>query len=271
MIDTYFFIPADKEKFLKKTNELECDYLVYDLEDAVAVENKQLAYNNLLNFPIRKGSFVRIPFFEQHFSTLQINKLVEIFEGRVLVPKLHRVPDFYKIKPLIEQYKKSVIVLIENARAFVEIGDLLKTYEQYMLGIGFGTHDFCTENGIKHSLDNLMEYKRHLIISAKAFDVKYIDSVDLDLNDFTSFKNECLFAFENGADGKFLIHPEQINQLQNVQYLSFDEIREIEHIYQLVKHINEQSIEVYKIDGKVYEKPHIKRINTLYNKIHKTI
>ena len=112
-------------------------------------------------------------------------------------------------------------------------------------------------------------YKRQLILYTKAFDVDYIDGVDLNLKDFTQLRKECLFAFEIGASGKFLIHPLQIKELKSVEYLSEIELEEMNIVYQKVKDIPDDSIEVYTINGKVYEKPHIQRIKLLINKMQK--
>ena len=43
MLDSYFFIPGDKIKFLKKIEDLQSDFYVLDLEDSVSKKNKQSA------------------------------------------------------------------------------------------------------------------------------------------------------------------------------------------------------------------------------------
>jgi citrate lyase beta subunit len=149
---------------------------------------------------------------------------------------------------------------------------ILQEYSKQIQGVGFGSHDFCSATGIKHTLEHLAHYKRQLILYTKAYDVAYLDGVDLDLNDFTHFTKESIFAFEIGASGKFLIHPKQIPVLNDINFMSESEIEELQLVYEKIKDIPDDQIEVYTIDGKVYEKPHIIRIKHLmHNVLKRTI
>ena len=43
MLDSYFFIPGDKPRFIRKIGELKADFYVIDLEESVSINNKQQA------------------------------------------------------------------------------------------------------------------------------------------------------------------------------------------------------------------------------------
>lgn len=161
------------------------------------------------------------------------------------------------------------IVLVETPKCFVNLKEILIKYQNSINAVGFGSHDFCTLMGMKHNLNNLIHFKNELILLTKAFGVKYIDTVDLNLSDFTEFKKECLFAFENGADGKFIIHPKQLEQLNKVEYLTSNEIETIRNKYEFIKDLDEDTIDIFKIGEEILEKPHINRINQLYQKLKK--
>jgi citrate lyase subunit beta/citryl-CoA lyase len=91
----------------------------------------------------------------------------------------------------------------------------------------------------------------------------------LNLKNFDQFKKECVFAFESGANGKFMIHPLQLEELQKVDFMSKEEINQLKFVYEKIKHIPVNDIEVYIIEGEVYEKPHIVRIKYLIKKMQK--
>lgn len=267
MLDSYFFIPGDKEKFINKIDTLKANYIIIDLEDAVSLQNKQTAFELVTTVIPKSNHYVRIPFFENCYSELQLIKLIEHFEGRIVVPKLREVNELGKIKDLIPKTVLSIIVLIENPFCFINLPEILKIYAKEIKAIGFGSHDFCSETGIKHSFENLSHYKRQLILYAKAYNVEFIDGVDLNLTDFSHFRAECIFAFEIGAGGKFLIHPKQLEELKNVKYLSDADFQQLLSVYDKIKNIPDNSIEVYTINGKVYEKPHILRIKYLMQRV----
>lgn len=269
MLESYFFIPANKQKYLDKIDSLQSDYIVIDLEDAVAEHSKKQAFDLALTVDPKNNIFVRVPFFENCYSKEQIIKLVNHFEGRIVIPKLREKEQLIQLRNLVGE-NLIMILLVENPLCFINFPEILTAFSKQIKSIGFGSHDFCSLTGIKHTAENLAQYKRELILYSKAFGVDYVDGVDLNLHDFTQFKKECLFAFEIGASGKFLIHPAQIDEFEKIQYFSDDELEEMMIVYDHVKDFPVDSIEVYIINGKIYEKPHIIRIKFIMNKINKS-
>jgi citrate lyase beta subunit len=268
MLDSYFFIPGDKEKFLDKINVLSSDYFVIDLEDAVSKNNKQIAFNYVTQLISKKNTFIRIPFLDDCYSDEQLKTLIHHFEGRIVIPKLKTKADFEKIVALNSgETIFKIIILVENPTCFIYLKDILAEFTEHIHGVGFGSHDFCTLMGMKHELSNLIHYKKELLLLTKAFDKAYIDTVDLNLKDFKVFREECLFAFENGAEGKFIIHPLQLNEMRTVNYLTDEEINKIKRMHHHIKDLNLNDIDVLKIEDEIIERPHILRINKLYNKL----
>lgn len=268
MIDSYFFIPGDKPKYLSKTDNIKADYLVFDLEDAVSINNKQLAIELILALTFSKNMFLRIPLFDNCYTTEQIKDLIVKFEGQIVLPKINSIEDVNKVISLADGIPLKMIVLIENPKSFLATEKILQKFSNQIYAIGFGSHDFCSITGIKHTLEHLAHYKRQLILYAKAYNVAFLDGVDLDLKNFEHFKKECVFAFEAGAEGKFIIHPLQLEAMCQVDFMSEEEINKLKFVYEKVKNIPMNDIEVYTIEGKVYEKPHITRIKYLMKKIY---
>lgn len=268
MLDTYFFIPGI-QKYLSKIETLKADYLVIDLEDAVSFDKKNEAFDLVASISVMDNYFVRIPFIDYTFSDQQLIKLIRHFEGRVVVPKLNTIEEFRRVINLVPELNLKMIILVENPLALLNLPDILKSFPTQVFAVGFGSHDFCAITGIKHTSNNLTHYKRQIILISKAFNIKYIDGVDTDLEDFTQFKNECIDAYEMGSDGKFLIHPMQLKSMGDIAYFSDEEWKQIETVYKKIVDIPDSSMDVYLIDGKVYEKPHINRIKLLMKKSKK--
>ncbi|WP_432671702.1 HpcH/HpaI aldolase/citrate lyase family protein [Flavobacterium sp. SM2513] len=267
MLDSYFFVPGDKQKYLDKVATLEADFIVIDLEDAVALQNKQAALALVLSLTPEKKHFVRIPFLEDCYSKEQVSQLIIQYEGRIVLPKVSCLEEVQSVVALVPTISLQLIVLVENPTCFIHLPAILNTYSSQIHAVGFGSHDFCSITGIKHTLAHLAFYKRQLILITKAYKTSYLDGVDLNLTDFAAFNEEALFAFEIGASGKFLIHPKQIAALKNIPFMSESEMEQLTAVYEKVKDIPEENIEVHTIDGKVYEKPHIIRIKHLMHKI----
>jgi citrate lyase subunit beta/citryl-CoA lyase len=173
MIDSYFFIPGDKPNYLSKIDKVDADYIVIDLEDSVSINNKQAAIKLVLALTLNKKMFLRIPFFDYCYTNGQIKDLIIKFDGQIVLPKISSIEDVNKVISLSEGIPLKMIILIENPQSFIAIEEILETFSNKIHAIGFGSHDFCTITGIKHSLDHLAHYKRQLILYAKAFNVAF--------------------------------------------------------------------------------------------------
>lgn len=269
MLDSYFFIPGDKPNFLNKIDKIEADFIVLDLEDAVSGQNKQSAIAGILALTVTSNMFVRLPFFDGSFTDLDLLAMITKFNGQIVVPKFKNTHDIEHVASLAQNQPLKMIVLVENPQAFITVSEVLKRFTKNIHAIGFGSHDFCSITGTKHTLEYLSHYKQQLILYAKAYGVDFIDGVDLNLKDYTVFINECQFAFEAGAGGKFLIHPKQLQVMNNIAFISEEERNQMQGVYDKVKDIPVDQIEVYTINGVVYEKPHIQRIKNWMNKLKK--
>jgi len=261
-------VPGDNPRFLGKIEELNADYFVIDLEESVADNNKFIALENLRELEINQNTFVRIPFQEKAYTKEQLNWVISKFGGRIVIPKLKSADD---INSILSAYAlpspMQLILLVENPQCFLNLQDIIKDHVKHIKAIGFGSHDFSSAMGLKHNLDYLSFYRNQLILVAKAFGIEYIDGVDMNIRDLSHFEEECMYAFHVGADGKFLIHPGQLESMYEIEYLSEKEIDEMSQVHNKVSSINARDIDGLEFNGKVYEKPHLVRIEKYMKKL----
>jgi citrate lyase beta subunit len=267
MLDSYFFIPADKPKYYDKIESLAVDYIVFDLEDAVTDSNKKGAFDLLMSYPIQQNHFIRFPLTTSVFTTQDIAALSKKFEGRIVAPKIENAGDLKPLLSCAENISWDLIILLESPKALVNLSSILAEHHSITRAVGFGSHDFCASVGMKHTSELLLHYKQQIILQAKVFGVDYLDGVDTQLNDFTNFKNEAKLAFECGASGKFLIHPAQIAALNEVEFLTPEEIARLEKVYALILEKDHAEIDIIKMDGMMFERPHFHRIIKYVEKI----
>ncbi|MCE9680693.1 aldolase/citrate lyase family protein, partial [Shewanella sp. AS1] len=93
---------------------------------------------------------------------------------------------------------------VENPSCFVGLPAIGSACGTHLHGIGFGSHDFCAAMGMKHDPEHVRFYTKHLVLFAKALGVAYVDGVDTNVRDLSGFIEDCRFAFDAGADGKFV-------------------------------------------------------------------
>jgi citrate lyase beta subunit len=266
MFASYFFIPANKPKFIEKCNYLSADYFVFDLEDAITPDELESSVENLITVNVKNNHYVRFSFLDSNGYPLGkiFEKLIHLGFKKFIIPKFESVEQAKKIRNYLSQNNVSqnisFILLIEHPRGLLNLQRILESKLLRVEGISLGSQDYCQAVGMKHNLQNIYFARQMILNSAVAFDIDPIDIVSVYLNDDEEFIKECLNGFELGFKGKFLIHPKQLELLHEVDYYSSDEIIEAEAVYDKIMEIKQQKVAVVKINGKIYEKPHINRV-----------
>jgi len=269
MLESYFFIPGDKLKYINKVNSLDADYFVFDLEDSVAKVNKHEALKNLLKVTFKNNYFVRVPLYESIFNNEHIVEIVNSFRGNIVVPKVIDDSIILQLKAIFNTSKDlRLILLIESPIGVYNINKIIEKHNDVIYGIGFGTHDFCTVMDMKHNEEHLNPYKKQLILIAKTFGVKYIDGVNLQFSKSDNFINECLYALDAGANGKFIIHPNHLLTMNNMITYNEKELNKMRCIYDQYLNIGKENHDIIVLDGEVYEKPHLLRIEKILNQYY---
>lgn len=269
MLESYFFIPGDKQKFIQKAKVLDADYFVFDLEESVSKNNKINAFNNLNALNIEENYYIRIPVFGNDYTKNQSIELINKFHGKIVIPK---ITDLSQIEWLINlskwEFKFTLILLIEDPIGYYNIASILEHHNSHIKAIGFGTHDFCATMGMKHNEEQLNPYKKQLILLAKVNNIQYIDGVNTIISDSINFVKEAKYAFEAGANGKFIIHPNHLTALNNLELYSTDEINRMKFVYDKYISVGKNKMDIFTIDGTVYEKPHIMKIKKILDRLN---
>lgn len=268
MLDSYLFIPSDKNRFLHKMVSLEPDFFVVDLEDSVSLNNKNIALKNVLGSSFPANTFFRIPFFENVFKHSNLKELVTKSKGKVVIPKVRKIKE---IEYVLSFFKPSeeikLIILVENPECLANLKDILFKFREHVHAVGFGSHDFCSETGIKHLPEFIKPIKMQLNLIVKAFSIKVLDGVDVNIRDTHSLIEECKNAFDLGMDGKFYIHPTQIDVANQIEYLTPQEKNTYKKVYYKLQSLDKNNFDILEVDGRIYEKPHISRILKLIKKM----
>ncbi len=234
------FVPGNDERKIKKSlEELDCDSIILDLEDAVPEDSKSAARTLIKRFlseGLRKQGTkeicVRINQLDSPFSRddALVLKDVELIDAFV-VPKAESRE---KVSELFRLTGKSLIPLIETARGLIEINDIAQA--DGVIAIAYGAADFANSvhGNVKTYLGNNY-VKTTIAVVARAFGIDPIDNVYFDLANIEGFKNEAITSRDLGYSGKQVIHPSQIAPANEIFSLSKEEVsraREIINAYE---------------------------------------
>ena len=245
-------VPASNWGMIQKTAAARADAVCIDLEDAVAPDEKEAsranvarAYRNL-DFGNKLRMF-RMNGLDTHFA---YRDLVEIVEAAgdcidlVVVPKVNRPEDIYVVETLlgqIESYKKfsrpiGIEALIETALGCLNIREIAACSER-LEGFVYGPGDYAASVRMPmESIGELDENDRvypghrwhhimHSIVSAaKAYNKRAVDGPFAGIKNPEGLMQACKIGRAMGFDGKWCIHPSQIETVNQTFVPSEKEI-----------------------------------------------
>lgn len=268
MYSSYLFIPADKLRFVEKAATLQADYIIFDMEESVSKVSLGLCIENIRTLKtINKHYYVRIPvdYKDCQFAIQTINHLYQLGFRTFILPKLQtaqELDDFIKQVPHEILTNIRLGLLVETPKFLIEFYHIAKTYQNLISVVLIGSHDYCNLIGCEHTEDNLLYIKLKLLVECKALNIPLVDCVSTDFKHLDKFETESVASCNRGFDGRALIHPNQLEAFNNAKYYTKEEVKEATNVMKMVDAIDKDSFSTLSVDGKLYEKPHLKR---LYN------
>lgn len=266
MYDSFLFIPGNRSDIINKIEDVNADYKIIDFEDSISSNEISNAYNNLLLVKRKNRIFIRFAFFNYNvFNDDFFQNLLKLGFINFVIPKIENVQQLLKIQNFLLRFnydlnKLNFLLLIETPLALFSIKDILKKTIINIVGLALGSYDYCLEMNMEYSMNNISWARRYLLNISKAFKIKAIDIVSMEIHSKKIIQKELTDSLKSGFDGKLFIHPSQINELNNVVLYSDIQVAEAYKICSLVDINNQNNINVFTYDGKVYEKPLIKKM-----------
>jgi len=269
MLHSYFFIPANNPGFISKIAKIEADNFIFDLEDSLSKSEIESGISNLANIKSIEKHFVRPAIIcdeDGDFDFDIFEQLVNIGFTKFIIPKLYRISDLRQLgKDLLTRLqtdckKLHFILLVEHPACLMSLKEIISEGILNLIGLALGSHDYCNQMNMKHTLDNLAFPRQVILNIAKANNLTAIDIASVNVTNIDEFSDECYHAFSMGFDGKFILHPLQLEALKKVKYYSEVEIEEAHRVFPLIKSLGYDEFKAIKINGKVFERPHLKRI-----------
>lgn len=274
MLKTYFFIPATRKRFIDKIPSLNADEFVFDLEDAIAENEIESAFTNLESVENREKFIVRPRLFSSSgkLKNKTLERLIDMGFNRFFIPKantkemlddLLNVFQYYEIEQLEWYY------LIESPSALMHVKDMALSGKYPFKALCLGSQDYAANMDMSYSLETISWARHYVLNVAKACKIEAIDMASMVLKDRPLFERECHEAFDMGYDAKLILHPAQLDVVNELFYYSDEEIALAKEIGEKVNFDELKSFSAITIDGLLYEKPHIWRIKKILKSIEK--
>jgi (3S)-malyl-CoA thioesterase len=263
------YIPGLKERALEKARELPADAIIFDLEDAVAPEEKARA-RALLVKELAEADFgprlriVRVNGLETDWGAADL----AAFAGHrgvdaVLVPKVNRAADLDAVAGLV---KVPLWAMLETAQGCLNAGEIAA--HPRLEGLVMGTNDLAKELGARIRADRLpLQAALGMgVLAARAAGKVIVDGVFNAFKDEAGLRAECGQGRDMGFDGKTLIHPAQLQIANEVFAPGEEEVALARRQIAAYAEARARGDGVAVLDGRIVENLHVATATALIAK-----
>ena len=236
-------VPGSNPRFLEKAKSLAADQAFLDLEDAVAPLVKPAARKNIVA-ALNEGGWgnrirvVRVNDVTTHWTYRDV---IEVVEGAgadldcIMLPKTQNAAQVQWLDLLLTQIEKTmgfevgrigIEAQIENAQGLIAI-DAIAAASPRVETLIFGPADFMASINMRSLVvgeqppgydvgDAYHHILMSILMAARAHDLQAIDGPYLQIRDVDGFRRVAGRSAALGFDGKWVLHPGQIDAANEI-------------------------------------------------------
>jgi citrate lyase subunit beta/citryl-CoA lyase len=274
---SWMFVPGHRQKMIDKALGLNTDAIMLDIEDGVAPNEKDTARHLIgealgrSKTPGSPARFVRINAIGHARMDADLNAVVRPgLEGLVL-PKVETAADVKKVDAILTQRERGLKMVSGSVKFLVAIespGGLLNApaiaaCSPRVCGLIFGAEDYGREVGLPTSREgearDLLHARSAVVIAAAAAHVQAVDGVWVDLRDADGLLAFARQSRRLGFSGMSLIHPSQIDPINQTFSPTAEEIDYAQEVVQAFAEANARGEGSIAFGGQLIDRPIVER------------
>ncbi len=274
-------VPGSNPKMIEKALHCDADYVFLDLEDAVAPGDKLQARKNVIEAlnsldwkSAGKTISVRINGLDTHYMYRDVVDVVEQAGSKldtILVPKVGVPGDLYTVDVLLTQMEEAkgikhrigLEALIETALGMACVEQIASSSSKRLEAMHFGVADYAASNRARtvnigglnpdYPGDQWHAAITRMTVACRAYGLRPIDGPFGDFKDPDGYILAAKRAAALGIEGKWAIHPSQI-ELANQVFSPPD--TEVEKARRILEELDKAAAEgrgAALLDGKMID------------------
>jgi len=273
-------VPGSSPKMFEKALNSEADFVFLDLEDAVSPNDKISARENVIKALKEmdwrgkgKTISVRINGLDTHYmyrDVVEIMMQAGEYVDTLLIPKVGVSGDVYMVDCMVNQIeqernlknKVGLECLIETALGMVNIEEIAKSSSR-LEALHFGVADYAASlrartviiGGLNPDYpgDQWHHGLAKLVATCRAYGLRPIDGPFGDFNDSDGYINAAKRGAAIGIEGKWAIHPSQIQHANEVFSPPVKEVEKANRIIEELKKAAKEGKGAAQLDGRMID------------------
>jgi len=300
-------VPGSNLRALAKAPTLGADVVFLDLEDAVAPDDKEQARENVIaalnegDWSSCSVS-VRINGLDTHWCYRDIVEVVERAGAHldtILIPKVGTPADVLFVATLLDQIEAAhglqqinLHILIETALGMANVEAIAQTCPERLEAMVFGVADYAAstqarttnigganedysvltdagEDGTRqrHWGDQWHFALSRMVVACRAYGLRPIDGPFGDYSDPEGYTAAARRGAQLGCEGKWAIHPSQIELANEVFSPSEDEVERARRILQAMEDAAKEGKGAVSLDGRLIDAASIRMAENLIRQV----
>jgi citrate lyase beta subunit len=265
-------MPGDDWKKITKAITLGVDCICMDMEDGVAISRKAEARSTIaralqeLDFG-KSEKLARINAVGSGWENDDLQAVLPYRPDGIVIPKVEEYAQIEWASQIIEAAElkygwplQSIRILIgvETARGILNLKEIAA--HPRLDAIIFGGEDFAASIGATRTPEaiELLYAREAVVVACAAFDLQAIDIVTIDFKNLEALRAEAEFGARLGFSGKQIIHPAQVEPVQEAFTPSAEAIAYAQRIVETFEASQREGRGAYALDGKMIDMPLLK-------------
>jgi citrate lyase subunit beta/citryl-CoA lyase len=233
---SWMFVPGHRQKMIDKALGLaQVDALMLDIEDGVPQQEKQNARQQIGTSLVKErepgttpARFVRVSAVSYEHITADLAHIVQPGLDGLVLPKVETPQQIQLVDAILRDRERqagilagkiALLIAIESPRGLLNAYGIA-TASPRVTGLLFGAEDLGKELGLpfrrEAEASELLFQRSTLVVAAAAANIQAVDGVWPDLSDAEGLKRYALQSRRLGFNGMSLIHPGQIEAINQI-------------------------------------------------------
>jgi len=272
------YVPGDSLRKITKASTLPADTIILDLEDGVALSQKEAARATVrqalreLDFGTRER-LVRINNINEALAQSDLTITLEAQPDGYVIPKVESAEDLLAVSHFLDEQEKlqgwtleriRLVAMIETARGVMNLREIAQATPK-LDALVFGAEDYAASVGAVRTRENWETfYARSAVVTAAgAYNLQAIDLVFVGLDDQPGLEAECISGRQLGFIGKTLIHPGQIETANRIFAPDPKEVDQAQRLLAAFATHQQAGAGAFAYEGKMVDMPVIRTAQRL--------
>jgi citrate lyase subunit beta/citryl-CoA lyase len=283
------FTPGNVPRRVEKAFTLDADVVIVDLEDSVAISDKEATRKPVaeaLARPRKGRGYVRVNAPSSPFCYADLVATIHKGVDGVLLPKVESAADLHAIDWLLAALEREhglaegsidLMPQIETAAGVQRVDRILqaRNLRPYrgpwrVKRVAFGAADYGHELGLSPTLDEpeLADARSRIVLSSRAAGLENpIDSPWFHFKETEAFQRALERSRRGGFQGRLCVHPDQIGPVNRAYLPSDEELARAERIVAAFKEAEARGAAAIQLDGQMIDYPVVHRAQSLIDSV----